>query len=178
MTDPAEIEDYDITGLADGAVNVVIAAGATAASFTVETNEDDAEYDDETVTLGFGTLPTGVIAGEQATAVFTIDDDDIDPAIGNHPPAFLASAYEFEALEATTVGSQVGWVSATDPNPEDTVTYAFTRRAKLAFSPSTETPAKSPWPEFWITTRLSCTPSLCRLPTAGAARIRRLSRSR
>ena len=40
---------------------------------------EDTDSDDETIELGFGTLPEGVSKGEMATATLTIEDDDTAP---------------------------------------------------------------------------------------------------
>ena len=55
------------------------AAGATSASFTVTANQDG-DGADETVTVGFGTLPSQVVAGTPDETVVTLTDDDADRA--------------------------------------------------------------------------------------------------
>ena len=42
------------------------------------------------------------------------------------PPVFGATTYTFPVMKDAAVDAVVGTVSATDPNPEDTVTYAIT----------------------------------------------------
>ena len=54
---------------------VVFAVGEQSRTVTV-TATDDADLDDETVRLGFGTLPADVTAGPPATATVTLVDDD------------------------------------------------------------------------------------------------------
>ena len=56
---------------------VVFASGEQTKEITVEA-ADDADLDDETVKLGFGTLPAGVSAGTQSTTTVTLKDDDKD----------------------------------------------------------------------------------------------------
>ena len=67
--------DYSLS-----ATSVTIAGGDTSATFTV-TAEDDNFYDgdgnDETLTLGFGTLPGGVTTGTQDTATVSLLDNEI-----------------------------------------------------------------------------------------------------
>ena len=69
-----EAGDYTVSGLSAGAV--VFAAGASSASFTITANED-ADRDDETVSVSFGTLPAGVVAvGTTRQATVTLRDND------------------------------------------------------------------------------------------------------
>ena len=42
----------------------------------IATFEDDGEYDDETFTVAFGTLPPGVLAGDPSSVEITIEDND------------------------------------------------------------------------------------------------------
>ena len=61
-------------------MSVTINAGDTSATLTV-TAEDDSEDDDgESITIGFGTLPSGVTAGSPETTTVSLVDDD-DPAV-------------------------------------------------------------------------------------------------
>ena len=60
--------------------SVVFTSGETARSFTVTAFDDTADDDGESVVLGFGTLPPGVVAGSVDEAVVAIADDD-DPAV-------------------------------------------------------------------------------------------------
>ena len=69
-----EPDDYTVSGLSAGAV--VFAAGASSSSFTITANED-ADRDDETVSVSFGTLPAGVVAvGTTRQATVTLRDND------------------------------------------------------------------------------------------------------
>ena len=64
--------------------NVDFAADETAQPVTMTFTDDDAEEPDETLTLGFGSLPANVSAGTKPTLTFTIEDDDGPPgAPGN-----------------------------------------------------------------------------------------------
>ena len=56
--------------------SVTFASGETTKAFTVMTTEDTADEPNETVNLGFGSLPTGVSEGSSPDAVVTIIDDD------------------------------------------------------------------------------------------------------
>ena len=66
--------DFTVAGLTDGGLS--FSSGAERQTFTITANQDD-DWDDEEVTLGFGTpLPEGVSAGTPATATVSLVDDD------------------------------------------------------------------------------------------------------
>ena len=78
----AEAGDYYLTTdapyteeTAKTTVILSFGVGQSTETFTITAEEDD-DFDNETVTLGFGTLPGGVIAGEPATATLSITDDE------------------------------------------------------------------------------------------------------
>ena len=75
-----EADDYTVSGLTDGALS--FAPEDLSKTFMIVANEDT-DSDDETIELGFGTLPEGVSKGEMATATLTIIDNDTP----NNPPA-------------------------------------------------------------------------------------------
>ena len=56
--------------------NVIFNAGDTEKTFTLTATDDAVDDDGESVTLGFGTLPTGVSAGSTDEAPVSITDDD------------------------------------------------------------------------------------------------------
>ena len=56
--------------------NLTFNSGDTEQSFTFSATDDTVDDDDESVKLGFGTLPTGVTAGSPAETVVSITDDD------------------------------------------------------------------------------------------------------
>ena len=61
--------------------NLVFMPGETEKTFTFSVADDELDDDDETVTLGFGTLPSTVkTGGDHETATVTIRDDD-DPYV-------------------------------------------------------------------------------------------------
>ena len=97
----AESGDYRVSGLTSGALNFAVAHGTQ--SFTV-TGLPDSDFDNDRVTLGFGTLPDGVVAGEQATATVTILDHGTTPAA---PDTLTTDPYtgnvtvKWDSLEAT-----------------------------------------------------------------------------
>ena len=57
--------------------DVTFESGDTEKTFTFTATDDTADDDDESVKLGFGTLPAGVTEGTTAEAVVSITDDDL-----------------------------------------------------------------------------------------------------
>ena len=74
----AERGDYRVSGLSGGALN--FAGGSSSASFIISALQDD-DADDETLNLGFGTLPSLVTAGSTTRAILTINDDEVPPPL-------------------------------------------------------------------------------------------------
>ena len=73
----AEQGDYRMPVLTgDG---LAFAQGDTSQAFTIEA-EQDTDWRNETLILGFGDLPKGVTAGSQKTTTVTIDDDETKPS--------------------------------------------------------------------------------------------------
>ena len=76
-----ESGDYAVGGLTDGTVWLSFAAGVSSQSFTITAHED-ADSADETVTVSFGSLPSGVSAvgtTRQATVTLRDNDEDTEP---------------------------------------------------------------------------------------------------
>ena len=74
--------DYQVDGLDAGTAQGVAGTltfdvGQDTHTFTIKAKDDD-DFDDETVTLSFGTLPAGAEEGDPATATLTITDDEGD----------------------------------------------------------------------------------------------------
>ena len=68
-----EADDYTVSGLTDGALSFAPGDLMRSKTFMIVANEDT-DSDNETIELGFGTLPEGVSKGEMATATLTITD--------------------------------------------------------------------------------------------------------
>ena len=68
----ADSSDYDVSGLTNG--ELTISSGHTSETFSIEAVRDTVEESNETVNLGFGTLPQGVALGSPSTATVTIND--------------------------------------------------------------------------------------------------------
>ena len=96
--------------------NVTFAAGETSQDIVFAATDDTVDDDDETVVLGFGTLPSGVSAGTTSTTTVNITDDD-DPAV---TVSFGAASY------TVTEGSTVSVEVKLDQDPERTVVIPIT----------------------------------------------------
>ncbi len=101
--------DFTVAGLTDGALS--FSSGAERQTFTITANQDD-DWDDEEVTLGFGTpLPEGVSAGTPATATVSLVDDDDAPGTVSIDPATAQVGTELSATlsDADEVAAVTGW---------------------------------------------------------------------
>ena len=104
----AESSDYDVNGLPSG--RLTFSSRDTSESFTIEANQDTDE-NDETVNLGFGSLPSNVSGtGSPSRATLTIEDDDpVDP---DRPPStprnLTLTAGDSEIRASWTVPSDRG----------------------------------------------------------------------
>ena len=77
----AEPGDYELSGLTNGVL--AFAQGDTSQDFTIIAKQD-VGWRDETVILGFGSLPEGVTAGSQNITTVKIDDDETRPTGGGN----------------------------------------------------------------------------------------------
>ena len=94
--------DADYSGVPP---NVTFGASETSKTFTVRAVDDADNDDDESVRIGFGPLPSGVVAGSPATATVALEDDD-----GWEPPTVSFGAATYTATEgggAVTVTVEV-----------------------------------------------------------------------
>ena len=101
--------DFTVAGLTDGGLS--FSSGAERQTFTV-TATQDGDWDDEEVTLGFGTpLPEGVSAGTTAEAVVRLVDDDDAPGEVTVRPATAQVGTELTATlsDADEVAEVTGW---------------------------------------------------------------------
>ena len=108
--------DYDVSVDA-----VTFDAGETSATFTVTANDDMVDDDDESITIAFGTLPTGVTATSPDTTTVSLADND-DPAV---TVQFGAASYT--ATEGGTAATVEVTLSA---DPERTVTIPLSVTAE------------------------------------------------
>ena len=70
--------------------SVTFAVNANSVSFTFSATQDSVDDDDETVTISFGTLPTGVAEGTVDETVVSIGDDDAPASVS---VMFAAATY-------------------------------------------------------------------------------------
>ena len=87
-----EAGDYAVANLTAGTVWLSFAAGTSSQSFTLTANED-ADSADETVTLSFGSLLSGVAVGTTRQATVTLLDNDED-----RTPVFAGSGASRSAI--------------------------------------------------------------------------------
>ena len=69
--------------------SVTFNSGEMEKSITFAATDDSVDDDDESVLLGFGTLPAGVSAGSPATATVNITDNDVPTVTVRYEQASL-----------------------------------------------------------------------------------------
>ena len=79
--------------------NVVFNAGETSKTFPFAATSDSVDDDGESVTLSFGTLPTGVTEGTTTETIVSITDDDV-PSV---TVSFENSAYSVDEGSSETI---------------------------------------------------------------------------
>ena len=82
----ADDEDYSLNP-----DYVKFADNVTSGTFTFSATQDESNDDDETVQLGFGTLPHNVTAGSTATTTVSIVDDDLPTAVSFGSDVYFAA---------------------------------------------------------------------------------------
>ena len=97
--------------------SVTFNRGETEKSFTFTAAQDTVDDDDESVKLGFGTLPLGVSAGSTAETTMFIADDDV-PSVA---VSFEQGSYTVDEGSTVTVKVKL------DADPERTVTIPITK---------------------------------------------------
>ena len=139
----AESGDYQLSGLTRNALAFV--PGETSQTFTVVANQDS-DGSDETLTLGFGPLPSKVTAGNSTTALVTIDDNTGPPGGGgtppvntrpvNNPPVFNSGTVDTVSVAENTVADTDigGPVTAVDSDANDTLTYSLDTASATVFT--------------------------------------------
>ena len=106
-------------------------------SYTISIIDDDYDEANETIILGFGTLPANVSAGAQATTTATITDDDTRGIAVSMPPGSTRNIPE---------GGTHNYRVALTSKPTDTVTITLSGSPQGALTFSTGdaiTPAES-----------------------------------
>ena len=103
------------------ATSVIFGPTDTSKTFTFTATQDSVDDDEESVDLGFGTLPTGISEGAPSETTVSITDDDV-PAV---EVSFEHSTYTVaESDDASTTSEKENEVTVTvtlDAEPERTV---------------------------------------------------------
>ena len=142
VTIPIAVRPGELTEATDYGLSAQVltfAAGVASRTLTVTAN-DDSDSADETLELGFGELPPGVVGGTMVTARVELDDDDPLTVELSGPPDTVDGAFEvtvtfseeltgFEAADVTvsagTVavsGSGAQYTATVTPTASGTVT--------------------------------------------------------
>ncbi len=109
---------------------LVVQAGATTGSITLNLIDDSLIEGNETVTVTLGTPTNGTLGGTPAQTV-TINDNDI-----NHAPTFNAGQ-QFSLPENSAGGTNAGNVAASDndtPAPFNTLTFSLSNNPGTLFA--------------------------------------------
>ena len=120
--------------------SVTFAADATGTAltqtYTLTIIDDEYDEANETITLGFGTLPPNVTAGTQATTTLTITDDDSRGIANDIPP---------NATRNIPEGGNYDYGVSLTSKPTDTVTVTLSAspQGTLTLSTGGATPAES-----------------------------------
>ena len=136
MSTATAISDYSLPD--PSTVTFAADAAGTALTQTYTLTIIDDEYDEanETIILGFGTLPPNVTAGTQATTTLTITDDD---------SRGIAVSIPLEATSNIPEGGTYDYGVALNSKPTATVTVTLSvsPQGTLTFSTGGATPAQS-----------------------------------
>ena len=115
----ADSGDYS---LAPANKMLAFSTSQTSRTLTVTAVADADDDDGESLTIGFGSLPTGFAAGTTSSATVNITDNDAP----NNPPVFSAATADRSVAENTAAGQDVGAaVTATDVDTGDTLAYTL-----------------------------------------------------
>ena len=116
-----EEDDYS-----DFPASVSFASGDMSKTFTFTVDSDDVDDDDESLVVGFDTLPTGVTAGTIAETTVNITDDD-DPEVMVSFEQALYTVAESDDPETLDVEEHKVTVTVSlSADPERTVTVPLT----------------------------------------------------
>ena len=100
-TDQGQTSAADYSGVP---ASLTFDVGDTMKTFTFAAIDDPIDDDDDSVKLGFGMLPAGVIAAGTTTATVSITDDDAAPGTNTATgqPVIPTTVYMFEPVVANT----------------------------------------------------------------------------
>ena len=130
-----EVDDYTVDGLEEwdaqeGTGKLTFSAGETKQTFTIAAN-DDGDGEDEELELGFGDLPTPVMARDPVVATVTLEDKGLGLVLSYQEESYTA----LEGGEAATVTVKLsfGWgeelaipIRVTRSQPESTEVDDYT----------------------------------------------------
>lgn len=133
LTTTGDEDAFRLDGAANG--EIAFGLGTDEQTFTLVALQD-ADRDDETVTLGFGQLPDGVLLKAPASLTVTINDDE--PR--NASPVFPQGASATRTVaENSAAGTAVGAAVAATDADNDPLTYSLagTDANRFAIDPAT-----------------------------------------
>ena len=128
--------DYTLPDPASVTFDADAIGAALTQSYTLTIIDDDYDESDETIILGFGTLPANLSAGTQATAIVTITDDD---------NRGIATSIPSEGTNNIPEGGTYDYGVALNSKPTDNVTVmvSVSPQGTLTLSTGGATPAES-----------------------------------
>ena len=106
--------------------SVTFNGGETSATFTFTATPDSVDDDDESVKLGFGTLPTRVTAGSPSETTVSIADDDAPSVSVSFGSATYTVAESDDATTNDVMENEVTVTVTLSADPEQTVTIPLT----------------------------------------------------
>ena len=133
----AETGDYSVNGLTtDGALGFVPGVKRPK-TFTVVANRDSDRIN-ETLTLGFGPLPTKVTEGSSTTALVTIDDNTrrvVRPPANQRPEFNPGTIETISVTENIASGTDIGDpITAVDGDANDKLVYSLDAASATVFT--------------------------------------------
>ena len=150
--------DYTLPDPASVTFDADAIGAALTQSYTLTIIDDDYDESDETIILGFGTLPANLSAGTQATAIVTITDDD---------NRGIATSIPSEGTNNIPEGGTYDYGVALNSKPTDNVTVmvSVSPQGTLTLSTGGATPAESIHLTFttanWSTPQTVTATALC-----------------
>ena len=108
--------------------SVTFGASDTEATFVIAATQDSVDDDDESVKIGFGTLPGGVTAGSTSETTVTITDDDLPSSVAvSYGSATYTVAESDDSTTADVTENEVTVTVTLSADPERTVTIPLTK---------------------------------------------------
>ena len=142
--DGTETGDYTVTWPGT-AGTLSFSSDAASQSLTIGAAED-ADRDDETLSLAFGTLPDGVVSGTPATAVVTLKDNKLESAPENQPPNRPVGRTAISFAENSS--DSVATYELTDPDGNEGLSLVVGGDDLSAFEASGDTLYFRPSPDW------------------------------